>query len=322
MSSPQIDGPTCTVVILTFNEHLHIARCIDSLRPLAARIVVVDSFSTDDTVAIAKAQGAEIYQNRFVNYAAQSEWALENTGIVTPWIMRMDADEVIGADLAHRLRDLMAELPESVTALSLDRRHYFMGRWIRHGGRFPLRLVRVFRRGRGHVEHRWMDEHVVVDGGEVRHVAGEFSDVNLNDLSFFTRKHDGYATREAIDALIGKYALFEQQRAEPTGETSTAQASRRREVKTKFYNRLPFGVGPIGYFLFRYIFQLGFLDGRPGAIYHFLQGCWYRFLVDAKRVELEDGMTGCTTAQQRIERLTQLTGHDLAAFELGGRTTA
>lgn len=315
--------PSLTVIILSHNEIKHIARALRSLEGLVQRVVVVDSGSTDGTVDAARALGAEVHHRAWVNYADQFQWALDHCEIETDWVMRLDADEVLGPDLVRNLAAMIPGLGSDVSAISLDRRHVFMGRWIRHGGRYPLRLVRIWRRGLGRIEQRWMDEHVVISHGEIRHVAGEFSDVNLNDLVFFTAKHNGYATREAIDALIVKYDLF------PDGETAadvatTAQAKRKRRTKLSFYNRLPLGVGPLGYFLYRYVIQLGFLDGRPGLIYHGLQGLWYRFLVDARRFELERELAGCRDNDCRIDCLTRLTGHDLRAFaqQSAGRTAS
>jgi glycosyltransferase involved in cell wall biosynthesis len=308
-----VSVPSLTVVILTHNEILHIERALRCLDGFAARVLVVDSGSSDGTAEAALEMGADVRQRAWVNYADQFQWALDHGDIDTDWVMRLDADEVIGADLAARLAGMLPELPPAVTALSLDRRHLFMGRWIKHGGRWPLRLVRLWRRGLGHIEQRWMDEHIVIRDGEVRHVAGEFSDINLNDLGFFTAKHNGYATREAIDALIGKYGLFEL--GAEAGLASTRQAEFRRGAKTGFYNRLPLGIGPLGYFFYRYVVQLGFLDGRAGLIYHGLQGLWYRFLVDARRFELERALAGCADNEARIDRLSALTGHDLRGFE-------
>lgn len=302
--------PDLTVLILTFNEARHIERSIASVRSIAREILVVDSFSTDDTVARAEAAGARVLQNRFVNYSRQFQWGLDNGGITTAWIMRLDADEIIEPDLAATLA---AELPGAdagIAGINIDRKHIFMGRWIKHGGRYPLRLLRLWRTGQGRIEDRWMDEHMVVWGGRTVTVTGGFADVCLHDLTFFTDKHNKYATREAIDILSHRYALLDRDEGLST-ESASWQASMKRWIKERIYNRLPFWVGPSGYFVFRYFFQLGFLDGRAGLIYHFLQGFWYRFLVNAKVVELEEGLADCATRDARVARLSQLTGHRL-----------
>jgi len=306
-----------TVVILARNEARHIGRAMTSLRRLAERIVVVDSGSSDDTRAIAKELGADVFERAWVNYADQFQWALDNCAIATDWTMRFDADEWLGDETVTDLLDMLPQLERTITAISLDRQQYFMGRWIRHGGRYPLRLLRIWRTGAGRIEQRWMDEHIVIEQGGIRHVAGTFVDQNDHGLTYFIDKHNGYATREALDALIGKYGLFDV--PEDAGLASTAQAKRMRKRKTGWYNRLPTGLGPLLYFLYRYFIQLGFLDGRAGLIYHGLQGFWYRFLVDAKRMELEQAMESAKDNDERIAILAAETGHDLRAFQAARR---
>lgn len=129
------------------------------------------------------------------------------------------------------------------------------------------------------------------------HFVGGFADHNLKNLSFFIDKHNGYATREAADVLNQRYDLFPRDGAVNAG-SSTRQAGLRRLNKERFYNRIPFPLSSLGYFLFRYIFQLGFLDGREGVIYHGLQAFWYRFLVGAKVLELERAISTCPTARR------------------------
>jgi glycosyltransferase involved in cell wall biosynthesis len=309
--NPAVAAPLdIAVIILTFNEARHIERSIASVRGIARDIVVVDSYSTDDTVERARNAGARVLQNPFINYARQFQWGMDNGGIDAAWIMRLDADEIIEADLAREIATRLPLLGEEVAGINFDRKHVFMGRWIRHGGRYPLRLLRLWRRGQGRIEQRWMDEHIVVWGGSTVLFRGGFADVNLNDLTFFTHKHNAYATREAIDVLSQKYGLFARDQA-VNADSASLQAGFKRWMKESFYNRLPFWCGPLGYFLYRYFIQLGFLDGRPGLIYHFLQGFWYRFLVGAKLVELESGLADCHDNPARIARLQQLTGFNL-----------
>jgi len=299
-----------TVFILTHNERRHIERAIHSLAGLDASVVVVDSFSTDDTVELARSLGAEIIQRKFLVYAEQFQWALDNVPIDTEWVMRLDADEVLSPELVGELARRLPTLSPDVTGVNLNRRHVFLDRWIRHGGRYPLTLLRVWRRGAGRIEQRLMDEHMVLQHGNSVTFESDFSDHNLQDLGFFTEKHNKYATREAIDRLNEELHFFAPDVAVSVGG-SNAQAGRKRLAKQKVYNRLPFGLGPLAYFLWRYFAQLGFLDGREGLIYHFLQGFWYRFLVEAKIFELRRAVAHLTDpASIRIE-LTRLTGFAL-----------
>jgi glycosyltransferase involved in cell wall biosynthesis len=311
MSTGPSRGADLAVVILTHNEELHIARALDSVRAVATEVFVVDSSSSDRTVEIARRYGATVLQNRFVNYAKQFQWALDNAPLTSGWVMRLDADEVVSPALASEIAARLPALPSDVTGIVLKRKHIFMGRWIKHGGRYPLLLLRIWRRGVGRIEDRWMDEHMVLSHGRTVTFEGGFADHNLNDLTFFTEKHNKYATREAIDILSARLDLVQRD----TGLTEShglAQAGRKRTFKEKIYNRLPFQVGPLGYFLYRYVLQFGFLDGKPGLVYHFLQGFWYRFLVDAKVYELEQAIAGLQDRDAIVAELSRLTGHRIA----------
>ncbi|MDP2021665.1 MAG: glycosyltransferase family 2 protein [Hydrogenophaga sp.] len=302
--------PTLSVVILTHNESMHIGRALESVNSIADEIFVIDSGSKDNTVSIAKANGAKVLHHPFVNYAQQFQWALDNAPITAKWVMRLDADEIIESDLAHEIAKKLPSLPEDVAGVNLDRKHIFMGRWVRHGGRYPLRLLRIWRHGQGRIEQRWMDEHMVIWGGRTVSFQGGFADCNLNDLTFFTDKHNKYATREALDVLNQRLGLFPRDEALNVRSTSW-QASAKRWAKERVYNRLPFTVSATLYFLWRYVFQLGFLDGRSGFVYHFLQGYWYRFLVGAKLMELERAIAHLEDKAAICAELSRLTGHVL-----------
>jgi glycosyltransferase involved in cell wall biosynthesis len=271
-----------TVIILTFNEEKHLARCLQSLQGVARRMVVVDCFSTDGTVAIAQSHGAEVVQHAWVNYSTQFNWALDNVPIDTQWTMRLDADEIVTPELAAALNRDLPRYPDAVVGLTVNRQIHFLGRWIRHGAIYPLRMLRVWRTGHGRCESRWMDEHMVVPG-VIAHVDADIADINLNNVTWWTAKHNQYASREAVDFLMHRNKKDE---AADTAQLNF-QAGMKRWMKQKVYARLPLGLRALLYFLYRYFLRLGFLDGWQGFAFHFLQGFWYRFLVDVKVHELE-----------------------------------
>ncbi|WP_336985425.1 glycosyltransferase family 2 protein [Altererythrobacter aquiaggeris] len=298
-----------TAIVLTYNEEVHIERLVASLAPVE-RIVAVDSGSTDATVSRLLLAGAEVLTNPFTTQAEQFAWAMEHAGIRTAWTLRIDADEIIGPDLWSAISDTLADLSPKVTGVTFDRRHIFMGRWVRRGGRFPLRMLRLWRTGDAAIEQRLMDEHIVLLRGRSIHLDGEFADHNLRGINDFIAKHNGYATREALDALSRKYGLG-QETPDLYLRSGSAQAARKRALKEGVYNRLPFGVGPWAYYIWRLIFQLGILDGKEGRIYHYLQGYWYRYLVDLRKLELEKVLSGTATKKQRIAALSSASGYDL-----------
>lgn len=273
-----------TALILTFNEEQHIARAICSVDGLNCRVVVVDSGSKDKTVEIARQLGAHVLEHPWKNYATQFNWGLDNLPHESDWILRLDADETLSPDLVGQIKHILPTLGREVEGLTVGRRMAFMGRAIRHGGLFPVRVLRVFRHGKGRCEDRWMDEHIKVSG-KVINLPGEMLDDNVNSITWWTGKHNAYASREVIDLLNLEFAFMPQDTVADLG--SRQQAGIKRWVKEHLYASLPTGARAFAYFIYRYVFRLGFLDGREGAAFHVLQGFWYRYLVDVKIHEVK-----------------------------------
>ena len=267
-----------SVIILTYNEAANLPTCLASLQSINAEIFIIDSGSSDNTIEIAKQTGCQVFSHPFENQAKQLNWGLENLPISTPWIMRLDADERLTPELVDELKNTLSQTPQEITGYQVKRRVFFMGRWIRHGGYYPTWLLRVWRTGLGTCEQRWMDEHIILSQGATADLKYDIIDENQKGLTFWTDKHNRYADREVKD-LLG-VMIDEQDDLLNTNQLS--QASQRRWVKKNFYGRSPLFLRAFLYFLMRYFIGLGFLDGIQGLIFHFLQGFWYRFLVDAK----------------------------------------
>lgn len=284
MMAPTASGAGVVAVILTSNEERHIERCIRSVEGLASHVVVVDSGSTDATVEIAERLGATVLRNPWVNYAVQFNWALSQLPDDAKWVLRIDADEYLTPELRGQLVAAIATAADDIDGIFVNRRMTFQGRLIRHGGVFPISVLRAFRRGRGECENRWMDEHVKVAGRTIA-LTGELIDDNLQSLTWWTQKHNVYASREAVDLLNLEYHFMPHDTVADVA--GGGQASRKRWIKEKIYARLPGGFRAFAYFLYRYVVRLGFLDGQAGTAFHFLQGLWYRYLVDAKVNEVK-----------------------------------
>jgi len=274
-----------TVIIPTYNEKLHLKRCIKSVLPLDCDIFVVDSFSDDDTLIIASEFGVIVKQNKFISHAKQFNWGIENLPLKTDWILLLAADEYLTPELINEIKKNLPTIDKNISGIILKRRVYFMDKWIKHGGYYPTYLLRIWRYGSGKFEERWMDEHVKLEFGNTIKFKNDFIDYNLNNLTWWTSKHNNYATREAIDLLNLKYKFFKEEGIK--GSLTSQQDKRKRWLKEKLYTHIPLFLRPFFYFIYRYIFKLGFLDGIPGLIWHFLQGFWYRFLVDAKIYDIE-----------------------------------
>lgn len=272
-----------SLLILTYNEEVHLERALESARGWAGEIIVIDSGSTDKTLEICRQHGVKVFQHPFKNQAEQFNWAIDHVPVAHPWIMRLDADETVTPELALEITQTLPTLPESVTGLYLKRRVFFMGRWIRHGDYYPMWFLRIFRKGAGRYEEI-AEEHILLSRGKALHLKHDFIDDNRKGLSFWVDKHNHWAVGEMLDLLH-----IEAQGALPAGTVPpglfSTQERRRRWLKVRVYARLPLFFRAFLYFLYRYVLRFGFLDGREGLIFHFLQGCWYRFLVDAKIVE-------------------------------------
>lgn len=267
-----------TAIILTKDEQLHIRRCLERICPYCQKVLVIDCFSTDETVSICKEfSNTEVIQHEWPgNQALQFNWALDNLVISTEWVIRLDADEYLLDGEAEKLIALLPTLAQGKNALSLSLARYFLGRHIKHGGTDMIPLVRVFRKGTARSEVRAMDEHIVLTEGEVIVTNIRFADNNLNSLEWWTQKHLNYAKREAA-------MLMETDEAGDNATSiNTTQAIRAKRAQKEWYARLPLFWRAFAYFCYRYFFRLGFLDGKEGFLWHFLQGWWYRTMVDAE----------------------------------------
>lgn len=271
-------------IILTFNEERHLRRCIESIEGVVDEVLVMDCFSTDDTLKIANELGARVLQKAWVNHATQFNYALTQLTEDVDWVLRIDADEYLTPALAAEILQNMANLASDVDGVNVPRRMTFMGRLIRHGGVFPVKVLRLFRHGAGCCENRWMDEHIKVTGKTVN-FRNELIDDNLNSLSWWVNKHNNYASREVVDLLNLEYGFMPHDTVASLSNGS--QASLKRWIKEKVYARLPGGFRAFAYFCYRYLLRLGFLDGKEGTAFHVLQGFWYRYLVDAKLAEVK-----------------------------------
>jgi glycosyltransferase involved in cell wall biosynthesis len=269
------------VIILTFNEERNLIDCLSSINEFCSEIIIVDSGSTDNTLEIAKQFTDKVFFHSFENYAKQRNWALENLPISNEWILNLDADHRVTPELVDEFRNLFAKgIPKDVRGFLISRRTIFMGKWIKHGGHYPTYHSNFFRRGYGNCEDKLYDQHFLVKGNLMK-LKGDIIDIITDSLTNFTIRHNNWSTLEAI------YQLTSNKNTNVVTANFSGHAIQRRRALKSFYEKFPLFIRPFIYYFQRYILRMGFLDGKEGLIFHFLQGYWFRFLIDAKVYEIK-----------------------------------
>jgi glycosyltransferase involved in cell wall biosynthesis len=267
------------VVILTYNEELNLPACLESLRGLPGELYIVDSGSTDQTLAIAERAGARVLAHPFESHAKQWRWALENVPCTPRWLLGLDADQRLTPELKREIIELVERGADGpVDGYYLNRRQIFRGRWIKHGGYYPKYLLKLFRPDAVYLDESDLIDHHFYVRGRVAKLKHDLIEANRKEdnIGFWIEKHNRYAVLHAREELAHRQG----QRDLPIQPALMGSPDQRTLwLKLRWY-RLPLFVRPFVYFVYRYFLRLGFLDGKQGLIFHFLQGFWYRLLVD------------------------------------------
>ena len=272
-------------IIITFNEEEHLPRLLESINGLGAAIFIVDSGSTDGTLAIAEQYGATVLQNPFENHPRQWDFALKNFKIETPWVICLDADQIVTSELKTRLADFKDEDHNDINGIYFNRKNFFKGTWIKHGGYSPIYLLKMIRYGVGYSDlNENMDHRFIVPGNIEVWKEGYIIEENLkeNSISFWISKHNRYSdlvAKEEVERL-------KQMRSQTIKPNFWGSPDERTAWRKQLWWKMPRYVRPMIYFTQRMIFQKGILDGRIGVIFHFLQAFWFRLVVDIKIDEI------------------------------------
>jgi glycosyltransferase involved in cell wall biosynthesis len=265
-----------SVLILTLNEELNLAECIDSCA-WCADIVVFDSFSSDRTTEIALGKGVRLFQRQFDNYAAQRNAALTEVRYKYPWVLMIDADERTPADLVEEITTVVANASEDMVLFRMRRKDFLMGRWLQRSSGYPSWFGRLIRVGRVRVE-REVNEEYIADG-QVAHLESHLLHYPFNrGVAYWYERHNRYSTAEALAKV--------QERLRPISIRtlfSWDPIARRRTLKQIAY-RLP--MRPNVAFVYLYFFRMGFLDGRAGLAFSRVRAS-YEMMIDLKVLELE-----------------------------------
>lgn len=228
---------TLSVCIITLNEEVNIARTLESVRAIAAEIIVVDSGSTDRTVALAQARGAKVVTEPWKGFAAQKNSALAKA--TCDWILSLDADEEVSPELAASIKALLTQPPQ-FSGYKMNRRNLYMGRWIKRSGYYPDPKLRLIKRGAAEFELRAVHEDMKM-AGPLGHLDGDLI-------------HHAYPTLESFIQHANRYSSLGAQ---------MVVDEKQGPVAFSFINIV---VRPVVRFLYSYFFRLGFLDGREGLL--------------------------------------------------------
>ena len=272
-------------IIITFNEEIHLPRLLDSINSLDAPIFIVDSGSTDATLAIAEKAGATVLQHPFENHPKQWDFALKNFDVKTPWIICLDADQIVTPELRERLAGFKDADLQDINGIYFNRKNFFKGTWIKHGGYSPFYLLKMIRYEVGYSDlNENMDHRFIVPGKIEVWKDGYILEENLkeNQISFWINKHNRYSDLVAHEEV----ERLKKMRSQTIKPRFWGSPDERTASLKQLWWKMPRYARPTIYFLYRMFFQLGILDGRTGIIFHFLQGFWFRLVVDIKIDEL------------------------------------
>ena len=269
------------VIILTYNEEPNIAHALNSVSGWAHQIFIVDSYSTDRTVPIARTYPCEIFQNQFVNYSSQRNFGLMELPIKTEWVLFLDADEWVPDGLKREITEVIESNPEE-NGFYIKYRMIWAGQWIRRGY-YPMWILRLFRYGKAYCEDRSVNEHLIIEG-KTGHLQNDFVHEDRKGIGDWIQKHIRYAEREATE-LCKRNEGCDQQ--EVGARLLGSQAQRKRWLRYRMWNRMPPLVRPFLYFFYRYVLTGAFVEGRSALLFHFMHAFWYPMLIDAKYLEMK-----------------------------------
>lgn len=264
-----------SIFILTLNEADNIEACLDSIA-FADDIVVLDSYSSDETVALAEAKGARVVQRKFDNWAAHQNWAMANIGFKHKWVFYLDADERMTPELQEDILAIANNPDDTRRGYFCGRTNYFMGRTITHCYP-PVPIMRFFQPR--HIRYERLVNPIAIIDGETGHLESRFLHYNFSKgLTEWFEKHNKYSLSEAKEGLK---ALREQ-------DSDVSLFSKDKALKRVALKNLALRLPgrPFAKFIYLYVFRRGFLDGRAGLTYCILQSI-YEYLIDLKMWELK-----------------------------------
>lgn len=273
MNAASIRAVPVSCLVYTLDEEINLPHCLASLH-WCDDVVVVDSYSKDDTEAIARACGARFVQHAFTGFGDQRNWSLEEIPLKHPWALILDADERVPPELAAELAERLPGVPPEVAAFRVRRRFHLWGRWLRYSSLYPTWVVRLVRIGRVRYVNRGHAETQEVDG-RIESLERDLIDENHKGIEEWWARQNRYSSQDA------RYELS--QPTAPLRDLFAPDPLRRRAALKRVARSLP--ARPLWYFLYAYVLRLGFLDGRDGFRFCLMRAM-YQALVELKKHEL------------------------------------
>ena len=271
------------VILLTYNEEIHIKRCLDNLLMLTSNIYVVDSFSNDKTVDILGEYEINFVQNEFKNHSNQLNFAINTFPFETNYILRIDCDETLSYELINEIiTSKMLATDSDFSGFYIKRKVKFFDKILNYGNINPIWLLRLWKRGKGFCDDKLMDEKIIVTDQKTTRLQNIILDDNLNNLTWWTNKHNNYSNREALEILKSKYIV-----SSYSFKSNYYTIDYFLCLLKVLYNKMPIFFRSFLLFFYSYFLKLVILDGLPGFIWNILQVFWYRYLVDVKVYEFE-----------------------------------
>lgn len=279
--------PVFSFIILTFNEEIHLKRLLSGIAQFNTDIFIIDSGSTDNTILIAEQYGAKVIYNKFENHPKQWDFALKNCPVKTEWLICLDADHFMTESLIAKLNEFKTEnIEKEVNGIFFNRHNYFKGKRLKYGGYRNFYLQKMFRYGKGVSDlNENMDHRFIIEGRSIVWKDAILNEENLkeNNIDFWVQKHIKYSSLVAEE----EYERMQGLRIQTVKPDFFGTIDEKKAFLKKLWWSMPLYLRPFLYFIYRFIFRLGFLESRQGMIFHFLQAFWFRLMVDIKIDELK-----------------------------------
>jgi glycosyltransferase involved in cell wall biosynthesis len=274
-----------TAIILCYNEEANLPDLIKSMKEINVNLFAVDSYSSDNTLKILAENNIPFIQHTFENYSRQRNWAQDNMPFKTEWVLHLDSGERLTKEFVQWFNNSFDPL-RSVDGYIFSRRTMIFGKEVKYGGQYPQYHLRLFKTEKGRCEDKLYDQHFYLNGtSEVVRGHVDIIDTVMENWHAFIVGHARWAVFEATEQLSGK-----EDSGKVKASLTGSPIEQKRWLKNNLFQKSPIFLRAFLFFIYRYFFRLGFLDGKTGLAFHFLQGCWFRFLVDAVMLELKTKM--------------------------------